>query len=109
MARPALLALLLAAACTGDPVEAAKDKTIVHETRFMRLQLEMKQLAQELERHRIVHGDWPADLHALRRPITDPWGTEYAFQPHGERAWIVSAGPDGEFDTDDDVGGGSGQ
>jgi len=101
----ALLVPVLASGCT-DPVEAAKGSSIVGETRTMRVQLEMKSLAQEMDRYRAVHGDWPNDLSALRRPYRDPWGGEYAFELDGDRVWITSAGPDGQWDTDDDLGGG---
>lgn len=101
----ALLAFAAAPGCT-DPVEAGRNAGVVQETRFLRLQLEMKQLARELERYRTVHGDWPPDLAALGRPVHDPWGNEYAFETGGERVRILSAGPDGEFDTADDIGGG---
>lgn len=35
--------------------------------------------------------------------LEDPWGTEYRYEHKGKKILIVSAGPDGEFDTDDDI------
>ena len=35
--------------------------------------------------------------------LEDPWGTEYKYEKKGKTFAIVSAGPDGEFGTDDDV------
>lgn len=49
-----------------------------------------------------------ADLKAagiVRRVNKDPWGNDYRFACDGEHAAIEisSAGPDGNFDTDDDI------
>ncbi len=60
---------------------------------------------------------WPSDLTALitakgdedpvleggEGALEDPWGTEYKMERSGKRIAIISAGPDGEFGTDDDV------
>ncbi|TPV93380.1 MAG: prepilin-type N-terminal cleavage/methylation domain-containing protein [Myxococcales bacterium FL481] len=41
----------------------------------------------------------------VRRVNKDPWGNDYRFNCDGEHAAIEisSAGPDGNFDTDDDI------
>ncbi len=60
---------------------------------------------------------WPSDLSALieargdEEPILeggegaleDPWGNAYKMERKGKRFAIISAGPDGEENTDDDV------
>ena len=33
----------------------------------------------------------------------DPWGTEYKYERKGANVVITSAGPDGEFGTEDDI------
>lgn len=35
--------------------------------------------------------------------ITDAWGTEFQFTKSGKKIKITSAGPDGEFGTEDDL------
>ena len=35
--------------------------------------------------------------------LIDPWDNEYKFEVHGKRFTIISAGPDGEFGTEDDI------
>ncbi len=60
---------------------------------------------------------WPSDLTALitadgdEEPVLeggegaldDPWGNEYKMERSGKKIAVISAGPDGEFGTDDDV------
>ncbi len=35
--------------------------------------------------------------------LQDPWGTDYKLEKKGSRYWIVSAGPDMQFGTEDDI------
>lgn len=35
--------------------------------------------------------------------LQDPWGTDYKIETKGKKYAIVSAGPDGQFGTDDDI------
>jgi len=35
--------------------------------------------------------------------LEDPWGTEYKYERNGKRIAIISAGPDGDFGTEDDI------
>jgi len=35
--------------------------------------------------------------------LVDPWNTEYRYERKGKKILVVSAGPDGEFDTEDDI------
>ncbi len=63
-----------------------------------------------LEQYRIEHrGRCPTDVAALRdsnvakRIRDDPWGTPYQFQCDGSDVLVSSAGPDLEFETDDDI------
>lgn len=35
--------------------------------------------------------------------IEDPWGNEYKYEKKNGRPVIISAGPDGEFGTEDDI------
>jgi type II secretion system protein G len=49
-------------------------------------------------------GDDEAILKGGEGALEDPWGTEYKYEKKGARKFVViSAGPDTEFGTDDDV------
>ncbi len=105
--RPPLLALLLLPpACDVELTKGAKGKAppVVEDAQIFRAQLEMKTLGAEVEQHHALRGEWPADWRALKRSGKDPWGNEYVLEIDGEKALVFSAGPDGEFGTDDDLG-----
>jgi hypothetical protein len=97
--------LLILAACDPGTGPSARGKSVasVEDARVFRARLEMRQLAADLEQHRALRGDWPEDWAAVRRSGKDPWGGDYAFETEGESAIVFSAGPDGEFGTDDDL------
>lgn len=100
-----LLLPLCLAACDLADGSKSKGKSLapVEDARVFRAGLELRQLASELEQHRALRGDWPRDWSEVKRSGLDPWGNAYAFETDGEHATVVSAGPDGEFDTDDDL------
>lgn len=99
------LLVLLLAACDPGGGATGQGKPIapVEDARVFRARLEMRQLAADLEQHRALRGEWPEDWAAIRRSGKDPWGGDYAFETEGEGALVFSAGPDGEFLTDDDL------
>jgi hypothetical protein len=103
-----LPALLLLAACDFGTGTKPKGKApaAVEDAQIFRAQLEMKTLAAELAQHHAMRGEWPKDWRAIRRSGKDPWGNDYAFEADGEQVSVFSAGPDGEFGTDDDLAGG---
>lgn len=47
--------------------------------------------------------DNPPILEGGEGALIDPWDNEYKYEQHGKRFSIVSAGPDGEFGTEDDI------
>ena len=65
----------------------------------------------------LQHKKYPADLNALitatgddepvleggEGALEDPWGTEFKLEKNGKKIAVISAGPDTEFGTDDDV------
>jgi hypothetical protein len=105
--RQLLLALiLLPAACDLGLGTQPKGKAppVVEDAQIFRAQLEMRTLAAEVEQHHALRGEWPTDWRALKRSGMDPWGNEYALEVDGEKALVSSAGPDGDFGTDDDLG-----
>ena len=100
-----LTALALLAACDAGPATkpGGKVPAAVEDAQVLRAQLEMRTLATELEGQHALRGEWPADWRAIRRSGKDPWGNDYAFETDGEQVTVYSAGPDGEFDTGDDL------
>ena len=103
--RRLFLPVLCLAACDTEagPGKRGREIAPVEDARVFRAGLEMKQLAAEIEQHRALRGGWPRDWADLRRSGKDPWGGAYAFETDGEEATVASAGPDGEFGTDDDL------
>jgi hypothetical protein len=43
------------------------------------------------------------DVYVGESGAEDPWGADYRYGCVGAGMWVSSAGPDGEFDTDDDL------
>ncbi len=43
------------------------------------------------------------DLDGYVDNAVDPWGNEYAIECDGNDVTVYSAGPDGQFDTEDDI------
>jgi len=48
-------------------------------------------------------GDKEPILKGGEGAIQDPWGTEYKLEKKGARYYVVSAGPDMQFGTEDDI------
>jgi hypothetical protein len=99
-----LLGLLLAATGCGDPAGPTQRglDTIAAST-AMSAQMEIRQLRAEIDQYHFQHGEWPTAWSEVRRPPVDPWGNPYRFAIEGGEASVVSAGPDGEVGTADDV------
>lgn len=47
--------------------------------------------------------DKPAILEGGEGALIDPWNNEYKYETRGKRFTIISAGPDGDFGTEDDI------
>ena len=98
----AALLLLLVAAC-AKPADKANKSTKVGKARAFKAEQDMLHLRRECDQYQALHGELPADWDALGKTTTDPWGTQYALDVDDGYADIYSAGPDGLFDTVDDV------
>lgn len=48
-------------------------------------------------------GDKEPILKGGEGAIQDPWGTEYKLEKKGTKYYVVSAGPDAQFGTEDDI------
>ncbi len=74
---------------------------------------ELNQIVDDLERHQDIRGPLPSgrgefdawlnQRYPQPRSRHDAWGTRYQLRVVGERFQVISAGPDGVFDTEDDV------
>lgn len=55
--------------------------------------------------NKLIEGtdDDPAILEGGEGALLDPWENELKYEQHGKRFVIISAGPDGEFGTEDDI------
>ena len=55
--------------------------------------------------NKLIEGsdDDPPILEGGEGALIDPWDTEYKMEVHGKRFVIISAGPDMEFSTEDDI------
>jgi len=79
--------------------------------RKLAMDINTRDLVTMIATHQMNTGELPADMAALEAPpgsFDDPWGTQLRFSYEDERAptptvLITSAGPDLEFDTEDDV------
>lgn len=69
---------------------------------------DMVRVAAATERYYHEHDEMPSDIKQLGIGIkgqTDPWGGAYIMEPIDQEPYfnILCAGPDGAFDTDDDI------
>ena len=65
--------------------------------------IKMKKLPTSL--NQLVEGsdDDPPIVDGGDGALIDPWDNEYKYEVRGKRFFITSAGPDGEFGTEDDI------
>lgn len=47
--------------------------------------------------------DWPGPFLEDEEVPKDGWGNEFRFKMKNKRIKVMSAGPDGQFDTEDDI------
>lgn len=70
---------------------------------------EWSHITQALSHYLNDHGDYPESLETLipqyipyDKFIMDPWGTRLKYEKNDGSVTLISAGPDQEFDTEDD-------
>jgi hypothetical protein len=99
-----LLALLLAACGQEIPVPTGEQGLHkMGQARELRASLEIRQLKTEAEAYWTRTGEWPEEWSDVRRSGNDPWGHPYVLDTSDGTAYVFSAGPDGEIDTEDDI------
>ena len=96
----------------GQSENAKKDET----------KLAFGVIQQSLQMYRIHNGKYPTtdqglnalvnnpgDVKTWRGPyiepnkLKDPWGNDFHYESDGQKFKIISAGPDGQFGTEDDI------
>ena len=84
----------------------------MNEARIASARVQIKNVEEALVAYSMKHGGkYPDSLEALTQEdallqggVEDPWGTPIQFEKRGKkRPLITSAGPDGEFGTEDDL------
>ena len=95
--------LVLALAACAKPADVANNTEEAKAARDFQASQDIQQLRRECDQYQALHGKLPDDFEAIGRNKLDPWGNAYALYTDEGFADIVSAGPDGEFDTGDDV------
>jgi hypothetical protein len=114
----ALLALLIAGAVVFFLIKKQSEQTIMVAEKGISAIEKAKNTAQfagwshisqALAHYLNDHGSYPDSLEELiphylpnRSHIRDPWGTPLRYEKDDASATLVSAGPDREFETDDD-------
>lgn len=98
----------------ADPVATARDKLLVTENRWVSTRSKLRALGQQIntwfaDRGRTLDPS-ALDMAQIARALSldpeatrDGWGREIAFDAFGEGYRLISAGPDGEFGSSDDV------
>ena len=118
MWRPFLVLVVVAlmlAGC-GESHEPRADDPAVERAKIAQASEDVANLRTLAKLFRLEMGRYPDSLSELTEPTEkerngfipelpiDPWGQEYWYEP-GDQLVIFSTGPDGEVDTEDDVGG----
>lgn len=65
--------------------------------------LQYKKYPSDLKQLVEAHGDDEPILDGGEGALEDPWGNEYKFERNGKKILVTSAGPDGEWGTEDDI------
>ncbi|MGZ6125611.1 MAG: type II secretion system protein GspG [Myxococcales bacterium] len=104
--RPAVIVLAFVLACCG--VVGAGALSRMKQARAMTAMLDIRCISSAAEIYRTETGQWPVTLEKmvprfLKELHVDPWGHNYALYRGEGGIAIVSAGPDGELGTADDV------
>jgi general secretion pathway protein G len=114
-----LVEILVAVAIIGilGTMAAVNIPRMLEESKIQATQSAVSTLKDAVVSYNLANHKYPADLKALveasgdEEPIVDggegaledPFGTEYKYERKGKKIVIISAGPDGEFGTEDDI------
>ena len=114
-----LVELLVVVAILGILGTIAVQNVVEHieKARVTAAESSCKSLADAALTYNMQHKKFPTDLRKLiegdddNPPIVeggegalyDPWDNEYKYEQRGKRVRVISAGPDGQFGSDDDI------
>lgn len=114
-----LVEILVAVAIIGilGTMAAVNIPRMLEESKIQATQSAVSTLKDAVVSYNLANHKYPTDLKALveasgdEEPIVDggegaledPFGTEYKYERKGKKIVIISAGPDGEFGTEDDI------
>ena len=79
-----------------DGVQSLKNGIVSYQISYRKYPSSLKDLVES-------KGDEEPIMEGGEGALEDPWGTEYKYERKGSRIAVISAGPDGEFGTDDDI------
>lgn len=65
--------------------------------------LQNKKYPSDLQALVTASGDDEPVLEGGEGALEDPWGNDYRYERSGKKVVVMSAGPDGDFGTDDDI------
>jgi general secretion pathway protein G len=103
-----LLATVIAVKTTGQMDKTRRQTTWLQaaniKTAITQFDLEVGRLPVSLD-ELVVEGDkdWPGPFLDSEEVPTDAWGNDFRMESKGKRIRVVSPGPDGQFDTGDDL------
>ncbi len=85
-------------------IEATRTQIDAIRMAVTRFQLEVNRLPENLE-ELVIEGDenWPGPFLDAEEEPSDAWGNKFRFVGTRKRIRIASAGPDGHWDTTDDL------
>lgn len=108
-----LAVAIVAVLATGAAISIPR---MLEDSKIKAAQTSVMALRDAVIAYNLSYGKYPSNLEALaddsggKDPIIDsedmlidPFGTEYKLEGKGKRIVIVSAGPDCEFGTEDDI------
>lgn len=99
---------------TGTPSLSDEDARLMNENRWVATRMRLRRLSQQIDvwldgsgrevnPARLTIADVARALELDPRSTLDGWGRRVSFRSDGKVYKLISAGPDGEFGTDDDV------
>ncbi len=84
-------------------VTAARSAVVNIKNAVVNYNLQTKKYPSDLNDLITASGDDEPILEGGEGVLVDPWDTEYQYERKGKRIIIISAGPDCQFGTEDDV------
>lgn len=103
-----ILAALVAASTVGHAEKARRNATWLQigtlKTSISQFEMEVGRYPNDLQ-ELVIEGDknWPGPFIDAEELPKDGWGNDFAMEKKGKRIRVTSPGPDGQFNTEDDL------